>query len=156
MILIDIPNSPSLRLNHVVLDFNGTLACDGVLINGVRYRLNHLAECLQIHVVTGDIFGRARAEMADVACELIILESQNQQIAKRDYVNHLGAEHSVCIGNGRNDKLMLEVAALGIAVVQSEGAAPETLFAADVVVRNISDALDLLTNPQRVAATLRP
>jgi soluble P-type ATPase len=49
----------------------------------------------------------------------------------------------------------MDAAALGIAVIQAEGAAPQTLCAADVVVREIGDALDLLVQPKRLAATLR-
>jgi soluble P-type ATPase len=50
---------------------------------------------------------------------------------------------------------MIEAAALGIAVVQAEGAAVETLLAADVAVASVLDALDLLAAPLRLAATLR-
>jgi soluble P-type ATPase len=59
------------------------------------------------------------------------------------------------IGNGRNDQLMLAAAALGIAVVQEEGAAIESLSAADVVLPDIRSALDLLLFPKRLIATLR-
>ena len=61
----------------------------------------------------------------------------------------------VCIGNGRNDRLMLKSAALGLAVVLAEGIAGETIPAADVISRSINDALDLLLNPLRLTATLR-
>jgi soluble P-type ATPase len=62
---------------------------------------------------------------------------------------------TVCIGNGRNDRLMLEEAGLGIAVVQREGAAVPTVLAADVLAPDILAALDLLTHPLRLLATLR-
>ncbi len=50
---------------------------------------------------------------------------------------------------------MIKTAAIGIAVVGLEGAAAELLPAADVVVNNIYDALDLILNPLRLKATLR-
>jgi len=50
---------------------------------------------------------------------------------------------------------MLEAAALGIAVLGSEGMAVASLTAADVVVGSIQDALDILLNAQRLVATLR-
>jgi len=50
----------------------------------------------------------------------------------------------VAIGNGRNDRLMLQNTSLGIAVMQEEGAAPQALLAADVAVPDINCALDLL------------
>jgi P-type E1-E2 ATPase len=155
MISIVIPGGAPLCLENLVLDFNGTLACDGVLLPGVRDQLDRLSALLRVHVVTGDTFNRARIELADVTCQLHILEPQDQPRAKLEYVQRLGAERTACIGNGRNDELMMRAASLGIAVIQAEGAAPETLSAADVVVREIADALDLLIHPQRLVATLR-
>jgi soluble P-type ATPase len=61
----------------------------------------------------------------------------------------------VAIGNGRNDTLMLQQAALGIAVMQTGGAATTALLAGDVVTPGIVDALDLLIHPDRLKATLR-
>ena len=54
-----------------------------------------------------------------------------------------------------NDRLMLQTAGLGIAVMQAEGAAVETVLAADVVVPDIIAGLDLLLHPLRLVATLR-
>lgn len=155
MISLDIPGGAFLRLEHLVLDFNGTLACDGTLLPGVRERLERLSQAIQIHVVTADTFNRAHAELAGVSCQLCVLGPGEQARAKLEYVQRLGAERTACIGNGRNDALMMDAVALGIAVIQAEGAAPQTLCAADVVVREIGDALDLLAHPQRLAATLR-
>jgi soluble P-type ATPase len=50
---------------------------------------------------------------------------------------------------------MLKAAAIGIAVVGTEGAATEAVFAADVVTNNIADAFELLLKPKRLIATLR-
>jgi soluble P-type ATPase len=61
----------------------------------------------------------------------------------------------VAIGNGANDALMLEHAALGILVMGGEGAAVEALLRARVVVTDICEALDLLLFPKRLIATLR-
>jgi soluble P-type ATPase len=61
----------------------------------------------------------------------------------------------VAIGNGRNDRLMLAAAVLGIGVVGGEGLAGEALRASGIVVRHIVDALELLPEPRRLIATLR-
>ena len=71
------------------------------------------------------------------------------------YVAELGRSNTVCIGNGRNDRLMLQAAALSIAVIGPEGAALDTLHAAAVITPDIRAALDLLLHPLRLAATLR-
>ncbi len=152
---IEIPGLGTLVLRHLVLDYNGTLAVDGELIDGVAQRLARLSHALAIHVVTADTFGKARGALGGIACRLEILGPQRQSEAKRAYVEQLGAAACACIGNGYNDHLMLEAAALGIAVIQREGASVRTLATADVVTTAILDALDLLLEPGRLVATLR-
>ena len=155
MIEIAIPGHKDLRLTYLVLDYNGTLACDGELIEGVEGSLRGLAGDLQIHVVTADTFGKAQAGLEGLPCELVVLPAERQDVGKLAYIKRLGPENVVCVGNGRNDRLMLKEAALGIAVIQDEGAAAETLLAADVVCPHILSALGLLADPLRLTATLR-
>jgi P-type E1-E2 ATPase len=155
MIEITIPGYRKLQLAHLVLDYNGTLACDGQLLSGVAERLNTLSEQVKIHVLTADTFGSVESALSEVAGELSILAPENQDVGKLRYVEQVGPEMTVCIGNGRNDRLMLKKAALGIAVLEGEGAAVETMMAADVLAPNILAALDLLLHPLRLVATLR-
>jgi soluble P-type ATPase len=155
MLEIPIPGYRTLQLAHLVVDYNGTLACDGMLLDGVKERLTGLAENLTIHVLTADTFGNARAELKGVPCDVSILPRDDQAQGKLAYVQRLGPEFTVAIGNGRNDCLMLKDASLGIAVVLEEGAAVEACRAADVVCTCINSALDLLRNPLRLVATLR-
>lgn len=155
MIEIAVPGYRTFTLKHLVLDYNGTLACDGVLLPGVTERLGVLANRLTVHVLTADTFGTARTELGDIPCELAVLHADRQAEAKESYVERLGAEVTVCIGNGRNDRLMLKASALGIIVLQEEGAAIESLLAAQVVCTNILDALDLLLHHLRLVSTLR-
>lgn len=155
MIRIDIPGYRTLQLAYLVLDHNGTLAVDGLLEPGVAAALTTLARDLSIHVVTADTFGKAREQLQGIPCELTLLPPTSQDQGKLDFVNRLGAERTVCIGNGRNDRLMLGAAALGICVVLAEGAAVETVQAADVLCNGIVSALELLTHPLRLTATLR-
>jgi soluble P-type ATPase len=70
-------------------------------------------------------------------------------------VRQLGAQQTAAIGNGRNDQQMLQEAIIGIAVLNAEGVAAQTLLHADVVCRQIHDALQLLLEPRRLIATLR-
>lgn len=155
MIDIPIPGFRHLQLAHLVLDYNGTLATDGRLIPQAGDTLAALSEALQIHVITADTFGLAQGELADLPLSLTIAPVENQAETKLAYVADLGTERVVAIGNGRNDRQMLKAAALGIALVQREGGAVETLVAADVVSTSILDALDLLRQPRRLVATLR-
>lgn len=155
MIEIIIPGYKTLTIEHLVLDYNGTLAIDGKLIPGVKEKLLELSEKLHIHIITADTFGRVRKEVTEIPCELSILPKENQDTGKREYVKRLGPAITVCIGNGRIDRLMLEDAILGIVVVQEEGTAVESIQLADVMCPSIISALELLTNPLRLIATLR-
>jgi len=74
---------------------------------------------------------------------------------KSSLVKELGVDRTVCIGNGMNDSLMMAVCALGIVILGREGCSTRTLMAADIVVHNVRDAIDLLLNPKRLVATLR-
>ena len=155
MIEIAIPGYRTLQLQYLVMDYNGTLASDGNLVTGVGEAVTRLATDLDIHVVTADTFGKAASELEGLPLTLTILPLQNQDQAKLDYVGRLGAESVVAIGNGRNDRLMLHAAALGIAVILYEGAALQAMSAADIVCTSAESALDLLTETKRLIATLR-
>jgi len=153
---IGIPGRGELVLEHVVLDFNGTFACDGRVLPGVVERLNALAGDLTVHVLTADTFGTAQEACRDIRGKVVVLREAVAGPEKALYVEKLGAAGTVAIGNGANDVPMLRRAALGILVLGPEGAAVEALQAADIVVREITDALDLLLHPKRLVATLRP
>ena len=155
MLSIPIPGFGVLTLDHLVLDYNGTLAVDGMLLHGVKAALNTLSAELAIHVVTADTFGKAADGLEDINCRLTVLDAGQQDQAKVNFVNQLGADRTASIGNGRNDALMLEDSALGIAVILGEGASMVSLQAADIVCTDIVSALELLMHPLRLTATLR-
>lgn len=155
MIEVDIPGNKNLQLGHLVLDYNGTIAVDGRLLPGVKENLGALAQKLGIHVLTADTFGTVRSALEEIPCKLAIIPEGDQDVSKLEYVQNLGRNQTVCIGNGRNDHRMLEAAVLGIAVILDEGAAAKSLMAADIVCTNIVSALELLANPLRLSATLR-
>ena len=155
MISINIPGFRKLELAYLVADYNGTLAVDGYLLPGVAEQLNNLASSLSIYVVTADTFGLAKAELAGLPINLTIAPLESQADMKLEFISRLGSSAVVAIGNGRNDRKMLEAAGLGIALIQRECAATETILSADIVSNSIIDALELLNNPKRLIATLR-
>jgi P-type E1-E2 ATPase len=155
MISLNIPGFKQLELSALVCDYNGTLAVDGQLLPGVADALKTLAQHLHIHVITADTFGLAKSQLADLPLELHITPLESQAQTKLDFVNSLGAQSVVALGNGRNDRLMLQAAAVGIALIQREGGAAQTLASADLVCTSVLDALALLTIPKRLTATLR-
>jgi soluble P-type ATPase len=155
MISIDIPGYRRLELENLILDYNGTLAVDGVPVEGVLGRLERLAAELTIHVVTADTFGGVADRLGGLPLAVAVLPTGSQDVGKLKFLKQLGSRHAVCMGNGRNDALMLKEAALGIAVMLAEGLAADALAAADVVCPGIVPALDLLLHPLRLTATLR-
>ena len=152
---LSIPGWKQLKIKHVVFDYNGTLSVDGKLLPGIAEKLTLLAKQFTLHVVTADTFGLAAQELKGLPCLLTILPKENQAEAKREYIKNLGSEQTAAVGNGRNDRLMLTEAVLGIVLLQAEGTAVATLNNADVVCKQASDAMDLFLHPQRLTATLR-
>ncbi|MFN7096495.1 MAG: HAD family hydrolase [Gammaproteobacteria bacterium] len=152
---VKIPGFHNLTLEHAVFDYNGTLAIEGILIEGVAPLLNALAKHLQVHVLTGDTFGKARQELAGIDCHVTIIPAENQGAAKASYMKQLHPSEVIAIGNGRNDRDMLNEAKVGIIVLGEEGAATESMMAADLVVPNIFSAFALLHDTRKLSATLR-
>ena len=155
MIIIEIPGYKRLEIKHIVCDYNGTIAVDGKLIDGVRIIINDISEKVDVHVITADTFGFVERELENVHCKLVKISIQNQAVSKLEYLLNLGKDKTICIGNGNNDRLMLKEAALGITLLQEEGTCIETLLVSDIVCKNIIDAFGYFIEPKRLIATLR-
>ncbi len=155
MIELSIPGRDTLLLEHLVCDVNGTLAVDGQLLEGVARLLGGLRDRLTIHLVTADTHGRQQQIDRQLNLVATRLQPGGEAGQKAEYVRQFGAERVVAIGQGANDAEMLKAAALGICVLSSEGAATTTVQAADILVPDILSALQLISKPIRIVATLR-
>src|SRR5690242_8828268 len=155
MLVIDVPGWRTLRLAHLVLDMNGTVARDGTLLPVVAARVARLRSDLEPYLLSADTHGGLDAVAAALGVRARRLEPGAEAAQKAAFVHELGASGVVAIGNGANDAAMLAAAALGIAVLGPEGLAVAALGAADVLVGSIGDALDLLLRPRCLLATLR-
>ena len=155
MIDVSIPGWRDCHLEHLVCDFNGTLATDGVLFEGVAERLEQLSETLTVHIVTADTHGTAQQVFAALPVSLTRLNPGGERQEKARFVGELGAERTVFLGNGANDVDALGKALISIAVVGEEGAFVPAVQAAQMVVRTPVDALDLILTPKRLIAGLR-
>ena len=143
-----------LRIQHLVIDFNGTLAIEGKLIDGVKKLLDRISQKLQVHVLTSDSYGTVAGELKDMPCKITVVEPHHQDFQKGKYVAELGKDNVICIGNGSNDRSMLKLCAIGIAVIQNEGAATDSLTSADIVCLSVHQALNLMEHPEMLVATL--
>lgn len=152
---ISIPGRGLYKIDHAALDMNGTIAVDGRLLEGVAERLVQLRSTTHLVIITADTHGGASRLSKELGIETIVLDEGNEAEQKLDLVRNLGADRSVAIGNGANDVLMLKESAIGICILGPEGASAAAFLAADVLVGDVRDALDLLLNPLRLVATLR-
>lgn len=176
-ISLTMPGRAPVHLEHLALDYNGTLARHGKLLPGVAERLRELAKLLAVHVVTADTFGSARGELerelpAELFSGAVALDrlpplphgsapssrtapADDEAQSKLALIAALGPERCCAMGNGANDGLMLGAAALSVCVMGREGCAVETLNQAMICVTDIRDGLDLLLYPGSCVATLR-
>ena len=152
---IVIPEYKTLNVDTIFLDFNGTIAVDGIVPQSVKERLQILGEEFRIYVLTADTHGKAEEQCEGLPVILHTFPSGNARDYKKEILKSMGGKHSVAIGNGRNDELMLKEAALGIGVMDREGMCAGVFKSADLVVRSMQDALDLLIYPSRIIAGLR-
>jgi len=155
MIELNIPGREELSIEHLVLDVNGTLAVDGILLDGVAKRIGVLRDRLTVHLLTANTHGEQAVIDHLLNLKAVIIAPGDEAEQKAVYIQQLGAEHVAAIGQGANDRLMLKNAALGICVMSVEGLAIETLNSSDLLMPNILSALDLFDRPLRLIASLR-
>jgi soluble P-type ATPase len=150
---VAIPGLADFHLEHVLVDVNGTLTNRGELLDGVEARLGRLSNAIYIRLVSADTFGTLDTIAARMNVSAVRASTGEDKLRLLD---ELGRERCAVIGNGSNDALVLEAAALGFAVIGPEGASAAALRSADVVCVSAADALDLLLDPKALSATLRP
>jgi len=154
MLHINIPGREEMTLNHLILDYNGTIAEDGLIIASIRPRLARLSEHLSIYVITADTHGTATQHCQGLPLQVLTFPTTQVGPIKADVAQKLSGG-VVTIGNGFNDIQMSDAADLSICVIGKEGCCGALLRHCDVVVTSIDDALDLLIKPDRLRATLR-
>nr|WP_207739929.1 MULTISPECIES: ATPase P [Clostridia] len=143
-----------MRIDHVVLDYNGTVAADGMLLEGVGERINRLKEQVCVYVLTADTYGTVTRQCEPLGVTVRTFPREGAAGCKEEIVK--GLEGGVaCLGNGFNDIQMFDAAQLSIAVLEQEGMCAALLGHASVLVNSIQDGLDLLLKPDRLRATLR-
>ncbi len=155
MLKMEIPGRGVIEITDVVLDFNGTIAKDGRIHNKVKDALCLLGRKVRIHVLTADTRGNVAHATRRLPVTLRTLEGEDTAAEKVAFVESLGRDHVIAVGNGYNDRLMLKAARLGLCVLGEEGASAEALRASDVVFTSALDALRFILKPLRHRATLR-
>jgi len=155
MINLEIPGEGELTLNDVVFDVNGTLAVDGNILPGVPELLKSLQDQVKVHLLTADTHGKQADIDQQLGLKAIRIQPGEETRQKSDYVIQLGTDTTAAVGQGANDSMMLKTAKIGISIISAEGTALETLLHSDLVVPDITSAINLLLNPTRLVASLR-
>jgi len=151
---VTIPGWGTVHIHNVVLDLNGTITESGQFIPGILGALASLRkQGFRVYVLSGDSRGNLKQQL-DRFPEIGIQITETAQ-AKRDFVESLGPESTVCIGNGNIDVEMFKVARLSMCTVQGEGATPGAICNADIVVTHIKEAIELIHDENKLIATLR-
>ena len=154
MITIDIPGRDTIQVEHVVLDYNGTIAKDGVLLPEIRQRLQQLKGMANIYILTADTYGTVAAQCKTMEAEVRTFPQERAAQRKAEIVRKLGG-NTFCAGNGYNDIAMFQEASLAVGIIDREGMCAALALHADILVTSAQDALDLLLKPDRLRATLR-
>ena len=143
MLTIKIPGREEMVINHLILDYNGTIALDGHILEEIMPRLEVLSRDLSIYVITADTHGTAAQRCSGLPLEVKTFPTTQVGQIKADEAAKLSGGVA-CIGNGFNDIPMSDVCDLSICVIGREGCCGALLAHVDVVVTSIADALDLL------------
>ncbi|AXX92714.1 ATPase P [Malaciobacter molluscorum LMG 25693] len=152
---IDIPNKESFELKNIVFDYNGTIAIDGKIIDGVSKNIDELSNLFDFYVITADTYGSVENELKNTNCKVITISKDKQDEKKLQFIKKLNPKTVLSVGNGRNDKLMLKESIIGISILQDEGLCTQTLLSSDILVNSIFDVFGFLKDKNRLIATLR-
>ncbi|MEA1962448.1 MAG: haloacid dehalogenase, partial [Bacillota bacterium] len=118
MLKVSLPGrGRQLELKKLLLDLNGTLTVDGILENGVKQRIEDIKKNFEVYLLTADTRGSGSQVAEELGIQLFKVSGDHGNQDKLDFLNTVGAEETVMIGNGFNDSLVLEQAALSIAVI---------------------------------------
>ena len=155
MIKLEISGHEPFLLKNLVLDYNGTIAFDGVVLDGITPMLSKLSESLDIYIITADTHGSVKKNLFENGLEdytklYILPQAKNEAKSKKEFVESLDEKTCISIGNGYNDRLMLSNSRISIAVLGDEGCHVKALNSADIVCKNIKNALELFLNQKRL------
>jgi len=154
MIIIERPGQEPLKIEFILIDFEGTLASDRRVHPKAKDKINLLSKRTKIYILTKGEREVVEDTLRRVKAEIVFSMEGGTSRQKLDLLRQLGPTRTVAIGNGVDDAPMIEEAGFGICVMGKEGTSIEAMMKADVVVSNALDALDFLLKPLRQKATL--
>ena len=155
MIFVEIPGRDNLNIKNIVFDYNGTVAEDGIMASQTKENLKKISGKLKVYIITADTYGNVKKQCEGLPVSVETFPKGNATFHKKSFVEKLGSEETMVIGNGMNDIEMFKAAILSIAVIGEEGCAGKLIAQSDIVVRSIEKVLSMIENTNRIVATLR-
>lgn len=155
MLIYDIPGIGEIKIENIIFDYNGTVAIDGKLIENIRESLIKLKNYANIYILTADTYGTVKAQCSNLGIDVKTFPKENAGLFKKEIVEKLGAENTICVGNGVNDVEMFKICRISIATIEGEGCSGKLLMHTDIAVKSIGDAIELILSKDRIRATLR-
>jgi len=121
-----------LRIEYILIDFEGTLAVDRRVHPKAKDKMNLLSRRTKIYVLAQGQDQAVEEVLKKVKAEIVHLKEGESSQGKLNLLNKLGPQQTVAVGNGQDDVAMVEAAGLGICVISKEGTASETVEKADL------------------------
>ena len=145
-------NSHDYELDTLILDLNGTLTVGGVMDETIVPLLQWLQDAWwKCYLLTGN--QRWNAHVFETYWLEIIEVSD--AAGKEAFIRSLHVEHCVAIGNARIDIGMFKHAKISIATLQGEWIHKDIIDHVDIIVPSMKNALELLVDTDRFAATMK-
>lgn len=154
MLEYNIDGREKIIIENLCLDYNGTIAYDGKLIDGVKEKIIELKNKVNIFILTADTYHTVEKQCEELGVTVKTFDKEGASKCKEEIIMSLG-KNTAAIGNGFNDIEMFDKSALSIAVIEKEGMCAKLLTHADIVANSIIDALNLLLDANKIKATLR-
>ncbi len=154
MISIQRPGQEPIEIDHILIDFEGTLASDGRVHPKAKDKINLLSKRTKIYILIKGEQEKVKETLRRVKAELFFAKEDDSSLQKLDLLLNLGPPRTAVIGNGIDDFRMMEEAGLSMVVIGKEGTSGKLIQRADLIFTNIIDALDFLLKPLRQKATL--
>lgn len=155
MLIYEIPGREDIKIENIVLDYNGTIAVNGKIIEGVKELLTKLKDYVNIYILTADTYGTVEKECKGMEAKVLTFPKENAGESKRDIVKELDGQKTICVGNGFNDIPMFKESILSIAIIEGEGASGKLLVESDIIARSIIESLEIILDINKMKATLR-
>ena len=108
---IEIDGFGKIEAEYLVSDLNGTLAMFGKVSPKTKNLIKQLKSKLKIFILSADTFNNGKEIADDLGVEFHKLSgTKSQALEKYEFLQNLGPEKSIVMGNGRNDYMMIQKA----------------------------------------------